>query len=191
MSKPVIFVIGGPGSGKGTQCDKIVKKYGFTHLSTGDLIRAEIKSGSDLGKQVNEIVKTGQLVANDIVLSLLKTAINKESAKSNGFLIDGYPRERDQAISFERDVTPCDMVLYFDCSDEEMTKRLLSRGQTSGRSDDNADTIRDRLKTFHKHSQPVVDYLGKKVRKISAQNRDPEDIFKEVSKAIDSLPKKS
>ncbi|KAL1478584.1 hypothetical protein MTO96_034977 [Rhipicephalus appendiculatus] len=85
---PVIFVFGGPGSGKGTQCEKIVQKYGFTHISSGDLLRAEVKSGSDRGKQMNEIMKTGGLVPLDIVLQLLKEAMVKDLDKAKGFLID-------------------------------------------------------------------------------------------------------
>ncbi|CAG2118404.1 unnamed protein product [Medioppia subpectinata] len=84
---------GGPGSGKGTQCDRIVKQYGFTHLSTGDLLRDEVASGSELGKKLNEVMKSGKLVSNEQVLALLKNAVQKKSSTSKGFLIDGYPRQ--------------------------------------------------------------------------------------------------
>ncbi|CAG2182489.1 unnamed protein product, partial [Oppiella nova] len=93
MANPVIiFVIGGPGSGKGTQCEKICKKYGFTHLSTGDLLREEVASGSDLGQSCNEVMKKGQLVSNEQVFALLKKAIHN-NRRTNGFLIDGFPRQ--------------------------------------------------------------------------------------------------
>jgi len=91
--KPVIFVIGGPGSGKGTQCVRIVEKYGYTHLSTGDLLRDEVNSGSERGNRLNAIMQSGQLVPLAEVLQLLKDAIAKNSTNSKGFLIDGYPRE--------------------------------------------------------------------------------------------------
>ncbi|XP_023215634.1 adenylate kinase isoenzyme 1-like isoform X2 [Centruroides sculpturatus] len=167
LNVPVIFVIGGPGSGKGTQCAQIVEKYGYTHLSTGDLLREEVGSGSDRGKMLNEIMQKGELVPLEQVLLLLKDAIVKRLNTSKGFLIDGYPREVDQAIQFEKEVCKCAYLLFFDVSDDTMTQRLLKRGETSGRVDDNEETIRSRLKTFHSHTQPILDYFGEKVKKVS------------------------
>ena len=100
----VIFVVGGPGSGKGTQCERIVKKYGYTHLSSGDLLREEVKSGSERGKYLNDLMQKGLLVSNQIVLDMIKDRIVKNLSKSKGFLIDGYPRQVDQGIEFERQV---------------------------------------------------------------------------------------
>ena len=165
-------------------------RYGFTHLSTGDLLREEVASGSALGQRLNEVMKNGKLVSNDEVLALLKNAIEKKSSHSNGFLIDGYPREVDQAITFEKDVSPCSVILYFECSDEVMVKRLLSRGLTSGRVDDNEAAIKQRLTVFHAHTQPILDHFGSKVVKLSAE-RDPNDIFKDVEKTLDSIVNKS
>lgn len=100
----IIFVVGGPGSGKGTQCERIVKKYGYTHLSSGDLLREEVKSGSERGKYLNDLMQKGLLVSNQIVLDMIKDRIVKNLSKSKGFLIDGYPRQVDQGIEFERQV---------------------------------------------------------------------------------------
>ena len=100
----VIFVVGGPGSGKGTQCEKIVKKYGYTHLSSGDLLRAEVQSGSERGKHLNELMQKGILVSNQLVLDMLKDAMLSKIKTSKGFLIDGYPRQVDQGIEFEKQV---------------------------------------------------------------------------------------
>ena len=97
-------MVGGPGSGKGTQCEKIVDKYGYTHLSSGDLLRAEVKSGSERGKQLNEMMQRGELVPNEIVLDMIRDAMLANADKSNGFLIDGYPRQVDQGIEFENTV---------------------------------------------------------------------------------------
>jgi len=179
-------VIGGPGSGKGTQCARIVEKYGYTHLSTGDLLRDEVNSGSERGNRLNAIMQSGQLVPLAEVLQLLKDAIAKNSTNSKGFLIDGYPREVDQAIQFEKDVCKCSCLLYFDVSDGTMTARLLDRGKTSGRVDDNEATIKKRLDTFHAHSQPIMDHYGEKVKKIPAE-RDPAEIFVDVCKCIDAI----
>ncbi|XP_042896754.1 adenylate kinase isoenzyme 1 [Parasteatoda tepidariorum] len=185
INVPVIFVIGGPGSGKGTQCEKIVEKYGFTHLSTGDLLRAECASGSDRGTKLADTMKKGQLVSNDQVLTLLKEAIQKNLANSHGFLIDGYPREAGQAVEFENQICKCSFLLYFDVPDDVMIERLLNRGKTSGRADDNAETIAKRLETFHKFTQPILDYYGDKVKKILATGT-VDEIFAQVTKVIDS-----
>jgi adenylate kinase len=101
----VIFIVGGPGSGKGTQCERIVKKYGYTHLSSGDLLRDEVKSGSERGKQLNELMQKGLLVSNQTVLDMIKDAMLKNIATSKGFLIDGYPRQMDQGLEFEKQVS--------------------------------------------------------------------------------------
>lgn len=186
----VVFVIGGPGSGKGTQCERIVEKYGFTHLSSGDLLRAEVASGSARGKELTAIMEKGELVPLDTVLQLLKEAMLAKASTSKGFLIDGYPREMEQGIRFEKEVAPCQFALYFDVSDETMTKRLLGRAETSGRVDDNEETIKKRLKTFHDITTPVVEYYEKegKLKKVVAE-AGPDEVFKEVEVIFDEMLK--
>uniref|UniRef100_A0A4D5R9I4 adenylate kinase n=1 Tax=Scolopendra viridis TaxID=118503 RepID=A0A4D5R9I4_SCOVI len=175
---PIIFVIGGPGCGKGTQCQKIVELYGFTHLSTGDLLRDEVKSGSKRGMKIANIMKKGELVSLDVVLDLLKESMIKHLPTSKGYLIDGYPREVNQGIQFESQIKPCSMVLFFDVSDKTMTERCMKRGETSGRADDNEETIKKRLETFHKISRPVVQHYENKVKIINAEV-EPTTLFKE------------
>lgn len=186
----VVFVVGGPGSGKGTQCERIVNKYGFTHLSTGDLLRAEVASGSARGKELTAIMEKGELVPLDTVLQLLKEAMEAKVATSKGFLIDGYPREMEQGTRFENEVTPCQFALYFHVSDETMTKRLLGRAETSGRVDDNEETIKKRLKTFHDITTPVVDYYEQqgKLKKVEAEE-GPDEVFAKVEEIFDPLMK--
>jgi len=186
INKPVIFIIGGPGSGKGTQCERIVARYGFTHLSTGDLLRDEVKSGSERGTRLSEIMKSGQLVSLDEVLGLLKDAIVAKSESSNGFLIDGYPREVEQAIRFEADICPAACVIYFDATDATMTARLLDRGKSSGRSDDNEETIKKRLDTFHAHSDPIIKHFGPGRCHIVPAERSTDDIFADVCRIIET-----
>merc|ERR1712241_723945 len=115
---PIVWVLGGPGCGKGTQCDKIVAKYGFTHLSSGDLLRDEVKSGSDRGKQLNAMMEKGDLVPLFVVLDLLSEAMLSKLGGSKGFLIDGYPREVAQGQEFEKEICPCTKILYFEVKDE-------------------------------------------------------------------------
>ena len=113
---PIIWVLGGPGCGKGTQCSRIVSKYSFSHFSTGDLLREEVQSGSDKGKELQEMMSKGVLVSNEIVLKLLEAAMSKVS-DTPGFLIDGYPREPAQGPEFEKIIAPVDIILYFECTD--------------------------------------------------------------------------
>merc|ERR1712242_532962 len=166
---PIVWVLGGPGCGKGTQCDKIVAKYGFTHLSSGDLLRDEVNSGSARGKELLAIMEKGDLVPLQVVLDLLAEAMIKKLPSSKGFLIDGYPREVSQGQEFEKDIGECAQILYFEVSDETMTKRLLKRAETSGRADDNEETIKKRLVTFHQHSEPVIKHYASKCSVIPAE----------------------
>jgi adenylate kinase len=173
----IVFVLGGPGSGKGTQCAKIVDQYGFTHLSTGDLLRDEVASGSERGKKLNEIMQRGDLVPLDDVLGLLRDAMISKAGVSKGFLIDGYPRELQQGLKFEADVGPVESVISFEVADETMQERLMLRK----RADDNEVTIANRIKTFHTHTRPVIEHYDKqhKVFKIDAE-RTVDEIFADV-----------
>ena len=185
QGKNIVFVLGGPGSGKGTQCDKIVAKYGFYHLSTGDLLREELVSGSARADELKDIMAKGELVSMDTVLELVKEAMIKNK-DCKGFLIDGFPRDVPQGEKFEREIVACKFILYFECSNEEMTKRLLERAKTSGRVDDNEETIKKRLKTFEDQTLPVVDKFSDRVKKISAMG-SVDEIFGNVCTALDTL----
>ncbi|CAG0894996.1 unnamed protein product, partial [Darwinula stevensoni] len=176
---------GGPGSGKGTQCEKISAKYGYKHVSTGDLLREEVQSGSTRGQELSAIMAKGNLVPMDVVLDLLKERMVSLLQDAKGYLIDGYPREVVQAIAFENKIAPCSLVIYFNVSDDTMTKRLTKRGETSGRVDDNEETIRKRLQTFHNQTKPVLDKYVDITRTVPAEG-EIDAIFAEVCKAIDS-----
>ncbi|VDK35971.1 unnamed protein product [Taenia asiatica] len=168
-----LIYVGGPGSGKGTQCEKIVAKYGFNHLSSGDLLRDEVQSGSPRGKELQAIMEKGELVSLEIVLALIKDAMLKLIDKSPYFLIDGYPRELEQGTRFEKDVAQCFAVLYFEVSEEVMKQRLLKRGETSGRADDNEATIVQRLKTFEEKTEPVIKHYTQKGKVIKVSSSPP------------------
>uniref|UniRef100_G3X212 Adenylate kinase 1 n=1 Tax=Sarcophilus harrisii TaxID=9305 RepID=G3X212_SARHA len=154
----IIFVVGGPGSGKGTQCEKIVEKYGYTHLSTGDLLREEVSSGSERGKKLSEIMEKGELVPLDTVLDMLRDAMVAKVETSKGFLIDGYPREVKQGEEFEKKIGTPTLLLHIDAAAETMTERLLKRGESSGRVDDNEETIKKRLETYYSATEPVIKF---------------------------------
>lgn len=184
----VVFILGGPGSGKGTQCEKVVKEFEFTHLSTGDLLREEVESGSSLGQNIATLMKEGKLVPNSIVLSLLKKAIH--SGVSDKFLIDGFPREFDQIKLFEKEVGPYAFAIYFDCPDSVLTERCLERGKSSGRVDDNEESIKKRIKIFHQQSLPAIDHFKQigKLRRIDA-NKEIDSIYEQTRKHFVTIMK--
>lgn len=174
----VVFVLGGPGSGKGTQCSKLVNDFKFVHLSAGDLLRAEKNTpGSEFGELIDHYIKEGLIVPQEITINLLKNAIVKEYTDKNArnFLVDGFPRKMDQAISFENSVSEGKLVLYFECPEEIMLKRLLNRGKTSGRSDDNLESIKKRFTTFIQTSMPVIEYYDDQNKVIKINCNEPVD----------------
>ncbi|XP_070509207.1 adenylate kinase isoenzyme 1 isoform X2 [Chironomus tepperi] len=184
---PIIWVLGGPGCGKGTQCDKIVAKYHFNHLSTGDLLRAEVASGSAKGQELQAVMKAGGLVSNDVVLELLAAAI-KKIEKPTGFLIDGYPREEAQGRAFEEAISPVDLILYFECTDETLVARIQARAaaSTEVRADDNEETLKTRIKTFRENTEKILVQYPAKLKRINAE-RYIDEIFNDVTAGIDGI----
>jgi len=185
----VVFVLGAPGSGKGTQCQNIVDKYGYVHLSAGDLLRAERRApGSEYGELIEHHITNGTIVPVAITCSLLQRAM-KESGKSN-FLIDGFPRNKDnldgwnQEVGSEKANVRC--VLFFTCEEKTCVDRCLIRGATSGRSDDNEASLRKRFVTYLNATMPIIDEFRTNglVREIDA-NRSIEEVFVDVAKTFD------
>src|ERR1700753_3138016 len=128
----VLFVLGGPGGGKGTQCANLGKGYGFKHLSAGDLLREEQnRPGSEFGELIKTYIKEGQIVPMEVTIQLLENAMTAEISESGNrkFLIDGFPRKMDQAVKFEEVVVPSKFTLFFDCDEDTMRERLLNRGK--------------------------------------------------------------
>jgi len=165
----VIFVLGGPGAGKGTQCEKLVQEFGFCHLSAGDLLRAEQnRDGSEYGAMIRQYIKDGQIVPMEVTVKLLENAMKAaldESRPGEGwtdgkgrFLIDGFPRKMDQALKFDEDVCLSSLVLFYTTTEEIMLKRLLKRGETSGREDDNEESIKKRFRTYKETTMPVIEH---------------------------------
>jgi UMP-CMP kinase len=182
----VLFVLGGPGAGKGTQCANLVRDYNFTHLSAGDLLRAEQdRPDSEFGNLIKEYIKDGKIVPMEVTVQLLENAmmdaVKKDKDGKGKFLIDGFPRKMDQALKFEESVCPSKFVLFFDCPEEVMQKRLMERGKTSGRADDNEESIKKRFKVFEETSMPVVDYFDKQGRVVKiVATKSPADVYKET-----------
>ncbi|EXJ79357.1 cytidylate kinase [Capronia epimyces CBS 606.96] len=159
----VVYILGGPGSGKGTQSANLVRDYGLVHLSAGDLLRQEQDTkGSEYGQLIKDHIKNGTIVPMEITVKLLENAMrsNLDSNSTGKFLIDGFPRKMDQAIFFEQSVCPSKCTIFLDCPEDVMRERLLNRGKTSGRSDDNEESIVKRFRTFLETSMPVVDHFA-------------------------------
>lgn len=188
MMKKRILLLGAPGAGKGTQAQTIMRLFNIPQISTGDLLRAEVKSGSDFGKELDAILKAGQLVADDIVLRLVKEKTASADC-ANGYLLDGYPRNLQQAQDMEAAGIDLDLVIEFDVPDEVIVERITGRRShpASGRvyhvkfnppkvegvddvtgeplvtrADDKPEVVADRLKVYHTHTKPLVDYYKAK-----------------------------
>ena len=154
----VIFVLGGPGVGKGTQCSKLSRKFGWIHLSAGDLLRREqSREGSPFTELIATCIQEGSIVPHFVTIALLKAEMELYPHRSI-FLIDGFPREVAQAEAFEQTVIPMELVLFFECEEEIMLTRLMHRSQTSGRTDDNIESILKRFRTYQQASIPVISY---------------------------------
>ena len=151
-----IILLGAPGSGKGTQAAFLIEKHGLTHLSTGDMLRAEIAAGSDLGKQAKAIMESGQLVSDEIVIAMIAARLSDKGA-----LFDGFPRTIAQAEALDKLLagrgSQIDAVIELQVGNEEIVQRMLARG----RSDDNEATIRQRLAVFEAQTKPLIDYYQK------------------------------
>ncbi|EDX14522.1 UMP-CMP kinase [Drosophila simulans] len=189
VEKPkVVFVLGGPGAGKGTQCSRIVDRFQFTHLSAGDLLREErSREGSEFGNLIEDYIRNGKIVPVEVTCSLLENAM-KASGKSR-FLIDGFPRNQDNLDGWNRQMSEkvdFQFVLFFDCGEDVCVKRCLGRGQSgSGRTDDNLESLKKRISTYNNDSLPIIKFFegAGQVKRIDA-SPDAEEVFGEVEKIL-------
>lgn len=192
MRKPkVLFVLGGPGSGKGTQCDNIVKQYGFKHLSAGELLREEVKRGTSLGEEINGYVSKGEMVPGLTTVKLIRQAMEERGWDKHIFIIDGYPRNFSNIDYWKthiKDDVEIVGVLYLSCPEEVMKQRIMKRGETSGRSDDNEETFKTRIRVYLEETTPVIEHYKKedKVFEASAEGTI-EECFAECKKIIEGL----
>ncbi|MBX2926017.1 MAG: adenylate kinase [Chitinophagaceae bacterium] len=189
-----LILFGPPGSGKGTQSEKLIAKYELKHLSTGDLLRSEIANQTPLGLEAKSFMDKGQLVPDEVVIGMISSALDGHP-EAKGFLFDGFPRTEAQAEALDKLLklkkTAIHLMLALDVSEEELVKRLLGRGKTSGRSDDtNEEVIRARIVEYHKKTSPVADYYAKfdKVKHIKGEGTIDE-IFDALCEQVDMKKK--
>jgi adenylate kinase len=156
-----IVLLGAPGSGKGTQAARLKAQFGVAHISTGDLLRAEVAAGTPLGLQAKAVMEAGRLVSDDIVLGMLENRLAQPDAQA-GFILDGYPRNLAQANALDgllsRIGKPLDVAVLLEVDHELLFQRLAGRAQAEGRKDDNPDTVRERLRVYAEQTAPVVDF---------------------------------
>jgi len=179
----VVFVLGGPGAGKGTMCELAECQLGWVHLSTGELLRAELQAGGATAATIEEFITAGKLVSNEIVVNLLKDAMEKitRTTGKNNFLLDGFPRSMDNLERwhdvFGRE-TELPKMLHFECPYEVLEKRILARAKFSGRSDDNDESLKLRFDTFKAETLPTVDFFKSKDRCIEVDtSQDRESVY--------------
>ena len=186
-----LILFGPPGSGKGTQSEKLIAKYGLKHLSTGDLLRSEISQKTPLGLEAKSLMDKGQLVPDAVVIGMISSAL-ESNPDAKGFLFDGFPRTSAQAEALDNLLelkgTFIKTMLSMEVSEEELISRLLKRGETSGRTDDNNEgVIRARIAEYHKKTTVVADYYQKFDKVVSIKGEGTvEEIFERLSNEIDA-----
>jgi adenylate kinase len=191
MFNMVIF--GPPGSGKGTQSEKISEKYNLTHISTGEIFRSEIKNQTELGKKVQGIIERGELVPDELLIELLESAIHNRKDK-DGFIFDGFPRTCRQAEDFDALVEKLglklSLVLALEVNEEEIIQRLLKRAIEMGRKDDTEEVIRNRMDVYRNQTAPIIEfYQNKGIFKSIYGIGSIDDIFVNISDIIDPFLK--
>jgi adenylate kinase len=156
-----VLLIGPPGSGKGTQGDRLAEQLGVEHIAAGDLLRAEVKAGTELGRQVAQQLEHGDLVPDETIIELVLPRV-VAAARSGGYLLDGFPRSVEQAVEARKLAEQAgagpDAVIYLDVPREELMRRILRRADEQGRADDNEQTVTNRLQVFDEATRPLVDY---------------------------------
>ena len=187
-----IVIFGAPGSGKGTQSDLMIEHYGLGHISTGDVLRNEIKKGTELGKTAQQFIDNGQLIPDDLMISILASVYDSFGRGHKGVIFDGFPRTIPQAEALKKMLDErgdkVAAMIELDVPEDELMKRLIQRGKDSGRADDNEETIKKRLVVYHSQTQPLIKWYKQEglhyhINGLGALDR----IFGDIKKVIDNI----
>jgi adenylate kinase len=184
-----IVIFGAPGSGKGTQSEKLIEKYGLHHISTGEVLRDHIARKTEIGKIADTYISKGQLIPDSLMIDILDDILDHEPAAQRGLILDGFPRTVPQADAledlFKRRGQELHHVIGLEVPEDELVQRMILRGKQTGRADDNIDTIKNRLKVYHELTTPLRDYYMDrgKYRRINGSG-SVEDIFASIAAAI-------
>lgn len=187
-----IVIFGAPGSGKGTQSDLLIEHYGLGHISTGDVLRNEIKKGTELGKTAQSFIDKGNLIPDELMISILANVYDSFGRGHKGVIFDGFPRTIPQAEALKKMLEErgdkVAAMIELDVPEDELMKRLILRGQQSGRADDNEETIKKRLVVYHSQTQPLIEwYKTEGLHHHINGSGTLERIFADIQKVIDNL----
>lgn len=185
-----VVLFGGPGSGKGTQSEKLIEKYGLHHISTGELLRDHIKRETELGKIAKTYIDEGQLIPDELMIRILDDVLEKDAKDKPGVIFDGFPRTIPQAEALndllKKRNKELHAVVGLEVPDEELVSRMLNRGKLTGREDDNEETIKKRLKVYHNQTSPLRDHYKKQKKYVAIDgNRGIDEIFKSIVEELD------
>jgi len=189
-----IVVFGAPGSGKGTQSSRLIDRYGIHHISTGEVLREHIKKGTELGLTADKYISKGQLIPDDLMISILSDVLDTNPAAAKGVIFDGFPRTIPQAVALnemlEKRGSSLDAVIGLEVEDEELIERMLNRGKETGRADDTPEAISNRLKVYHSQTQPLRDfYLNEGKYHAIPGSGSVDHIFSLIADILDSIKK--
>ena len=186
-----VVIFGAPGSGKGTQSEMIVERFGLDHISTGDVLRAEIKAQTEIGKLADSYISKGNLVPDEVIVKILGQVIDGKN-DCKGIIFDGFPRTIAQAEALKemlkKRTTDVTVMLDLKVDDEELITRLLERGKRSGRSDDNLETIKSRLEVYENYTAPLINHYKAEGKHVEIHGTGSiEEIFSRIEKAINKV----
>lgn len=184
-----IVLFGGPGSGKGTQSEKLIEKYGLHHISTGEVLRDHIKKETELGKIAKSYIDEGQLIPDDLMIRILDSVL-EEAKEKPGVIFDGFPRTIPQAEALnellKKRGKELHAVVGLEVPDDELVKRMINRGKMTGRADDNEETIKKRLNVYHSQTSPLRDHYKNQKKYIAIDGQASiDDIFNSIVKELD------
>ena len=188
-----IVIFGAPGSGKGTQSELLIKSYGFLHISTGDVLRSQIAAGTELGKIADSYISQGKLIPDELMIDILEDVFTAHADEvARGVVFDGFPRTIPQAGALDellaKHNASLDIVVGLEVEEDELIARLINRGKTSGRSDDNMDTIKTRLEVYNSQTNPLREHYKEQGKYVSIHGMGSvEDIFGRIKEVVDAL----
>lgn len=188
-----VVIFGAPGSGKGTQSERLIKEYGLHHISTGEVLRDHIARGTELGRVADSYISKGQLIPDDLMVKVLASVLDENpEATSKGVIFDGFPRTIAQADALQRMLaergTQLHAVVGLEVPEDELVSRMLRRGQETGRADDNLETINNRLKVYHNQTQPLREHYIKQGQYHAIDgNGDMDRIFADIKSRLDKV----
>ncbi|KAJ2944493.1 hypothetical protein O0L34_g3837 [Tuta absoluta] len=186
-----IWVYGGPSSGKTTQCKQLCAKYGLTRVHVGELVKKEVATGSVRHKCLQNAMNRGELVPNDVVIELLKKEIKAKAKNTNGFVVDGYPREKRQGMLFEQEIAPATIFIFLDAKRETLTDRHVGRAKVSQKRwptemrDDKCVAGKYQLHIFFQNHKSIIDQYPHKINRVNAEKRSVKEIFDDIVIAVD------